>query len=154
MLLSRGIGEDSWESFGLQGDQTSPSYRKSTVNIHWKDWCWSWSSKSLATWCEEMTHWKSAWFWERLRAGGDGGSRRWDVWMASPAQWTWVWVNFKRQWRTGNPGKDFPYKLCFLMVIKREATRTNVGRLVGHLWDDSSNSRKMTVLNFYLLVAW
>ena len=26
-------------------------------NIHWKDWCWSWSSYSLATWREEPTHW-------------------------------------------------------------------------------------------------
>ena len=33
-----------WESFGLQGDQTSQSKRKSTLNVHWKDWCWSWSS--------------------------------------------------------------------------------------------------------------
>ena len=45
MLLNCGAGEHSWESLGLQGDQTSPkSERKSTLNIHWKDWCWSWSS--------------------------------------------------------------------------------------------------------------
>ena len=37
MLLNCGIGEDSWESFGLQGEQTSQSQRKSTLNIHWKD---------------------------------------------------------------------------------------------------------------------
>ena len=51
MLLNCGVGEDSWESLGMQGDQTSPSWRKSTLNIHWKDWCWSWSSNTLATWC-------------------------------------------------------------------------------------------------------
>ena len=34
------------------------SYRKSILNIHWKDWCWSWSSNTLATWCKELTHWK------------------------------------------------------------------------------------------------
>ena len=28
------------------------------LNIHWKDWCWSWNSNTLATWCEEMSHWK------------------------------------------------------------------------------------------------
>ena len=28
------------------------------LNIHWKDWCWSWSSSTLATWCKELTHWK------------------------------------------------------------------------------------------------
>ena len=46
--------ENSWESLGLQGDQTSKS-RKSVLNIHWKDWCWSWSSNTLATWCKELT---------------------------------------------------------------------------------------------------
>ena len=39
MLLNCGFGEDSWESLGLQGDQTSQSWRKLTLNIHWKDWC-------------------------------------------------------------------------------------------------------------------
>ena len=55
MLLNCGVGEDSWESLGLQGDLTSPSWRKSVLNIHWKDWCWSWNSNALATWCEEPT---------------------------------------------------------------------------------------------------
>ena len=27
-------------------------------------WCWSWSSDTLATWCEELTHWKRPWCWE------------------------------------------------------------------------------------------
>ena len=38
--------EDSWKSLGLQGDPTSPSFRISTLNILWKDWCWSWSSNT------------------------------------------------------------------------------------------------------------
>ena len=93
MLSNCGVGEDSWESLGLQGSQTSPSQRKSTLNIHWKDLCWSWSSNSLATWCEESTLWKRPWCWERLRAGREGDDRGWDGWMASPAQWTWIWTN-------------------------------------------------------------
>ena len=52
MLLNSDVGEDSWESLGLQRDPTSPSYRKSVLNIHWKDWCWSWNSNTLATWFE------------------------------------------------------------------------------------------------------
>ena len=63
------------------------------LNIHWNDWCWSWNSNTLATWCEELTHLKRPWCWERLRAGGEGDNRGWDGWMASPTQWTWVWVN-------------------------------------------------------------
>ena len=72
MLLNCGAGEDSWESLGLQGDPTSPSWRKSVLNINWKDWCWSWNSNTVATWCKELTHWKRPWCWERLRAGGEG----------------------------------------------------------------------------------
>ena len=79
MLLNCGVGEDSWESLGLQGDPTSQSQRKSVLNIHWKGWCWSWNSNTLATWCEELTSWKRPPCWERLKAGGEGDSRgkRW-----------------------------------------------------------------------------
>ena len=63
-----------WESRGLHGDQTSQSERKSVMNIHWKDWCWS--SNTVVTWCEEVTHWKRPWCWERLKAGGKGGQQR------------------------------------------------------------------------------
>ena len=70
MLLNCGVGKDSWESLGLQGDQTSPSQSQSALNIHWKDWCWSWSFNILATWWEELTHWK------RLMLGKIEGRRR------------------------------------------------------------------------------
>ena len=43
--------------------------------FHWKDWCWSWTSNTLTTWCEELTHWKRPWCWERLKAGGEGDDR-------------------------------------------------------------------------------
>ena len=48
---------------------------------------------TLATSCEELTHWKRLWCWEELRAGGEGDDRGWDGWMASPTRWAWVWVN-------------------------------------------------------------
>ena len=64
----------------------------STLNIHWKYWCWSQSSNSLATWCEELTHWKRPWC-EWLKAGREGDDREWVGWMASPTRWTWVWAN-------------------------------------------------------------
>ena len=89
---------------GEQGAQTSQSQRKSTLDIHWKNWCWSYSFNTLAAWCKELTHWKIPWCWERLRAGGAGGSRAGDGWMASPTQRTWVWANSERYRRTGKPG--------------------------------------------------
>ena len=42
-------------------------YRKWVLNIHWKDWCWSWNSSTLATWFEELTHWKRPWCWQIWR---------------------------------------------------------------------------------------
>ena len=78
--------------------------RKSVLNIHWKDWCWSWNSNTLATLCEELTHLKRPWCWKRLKAGGEGDDRGWDAWMASPTLWTWVWVDCRSWWWTGRPG--------------------------------------------------
>ena len=71
---------------------SSPSWRKSVLNIHWKDWSWSWNSSTLATWCEELTHWKKPWCWERLKARGEGDDRGWDCWITSPIQWIWIWT--------------------------------------------------------------
>ena len=49
-----------------------------------------------------ITNWP--WCWERSRAGGEGDDRGWDGWMASPTQWTWVWVDSGSWWWTGRPG--------------------------------------------------
>ena len=65
---------------------------------------WSWNSNTLAIWCEELTHLKRPWCWERLRAGGKGEDRGWDGWMASLTQWSWVWVNSRSSWQTGRCG--------------------------------------------------
>ena len=50
-------------------------------------------SNSLATWLEELTHWKRPWSWERLKVGGEGDDRGWDGWMVSLTQQTWVWAS-------------------------------------------------------------
>ena len=75
---------------------------KSTLNFHWKDWCWS--SNTLATWGKEQTHWKIPWCWERWKAWGEEDNRGWDAWMVSPTQRTSVWAHSRRWWRTGKPG--------------------------------------------------
>ena len=77
---------------------------RSVLGVHWKNWYWSWSSNTLATWCKELAHLKRPWCWEMLRAGGEGDNRGWDGWMASPTQWTWAWVGSGSWWWTGRPG--------------------------------------------------
>ena len=103
-----------------------------SAGVHWKDWCWSWNSNTLATWCKELTHLKRPWCWERLKAGGEGDDRGWDGWMASPTQWTWVWVNSGSWWWTGRPG------VLLFMGLQR----------VRHDWSD------WTELNWDSAVAW
>ena len=96
-------GESRWRlnyiTNGQWSNQSclSEKKRKSVLDILWKDWCWSWNSNALATWCEELTFLKRPWCWERLKAGEEGEDRGWDGWMASRTQWTWVWVNSRQE---------------------------------------------------------
>ena len=53
-------------------------------------------------WCKDLTHLKRPWCWERLKVGGEGNDRRWNGWMASPTQWTWVWASSGSWWWTGS----------------------------------------------------
>ena len=68
MLLN--CGEDSWESLGLQGDPTSPFWRRSAMGFLWREWCWSWNSSTLATSCRVDSLEKT------LMLGGIGGRRK------------------------------------------------------------------------------
>ena len=69
----------------------------------WKEWCWSWSSSTLVTSCEELTHWKRLWYWEGL-GEEEGDDREWDCWMTSLTRWTLVWVNSRSWWWTERLG--------------------------------------------------
>ena len=84
--------------------RSNQSILKEILNIHRKDWCWSWNSNTLATWCEKLTHWERPWYWKRMKVGGEGDDRRWDGWMASLTWWTWVWASSGSWWWTGKPG--------------------------------------------------
>ena len=102
MLLNCGVGEDSCESLGLQGDPISPFWRRSALG----------SLEGM------MLKLKLQYFGllmrkvdsleKTLMLGGIGGRRRrddrgWDGWMASLTRWTWVWVNSGSWWWTGRP---------------------------------------------------
>ena len=88
----------------LDYKEMQPVNPKGNLNIHWMDWCWSWNSSTLATWCEELTHWKRLCCWKRLKAGGEGDNRGWDGWMASLTRWTQVCASYGSWWWTGRPG--------------------------------------------------
>ena len=96
----------------------------------------SWNSNTLATWCEELTHWKRPWCWERLKAGGEGDDRGWDNWMASLSRWTWIWTSSGSLWWTGKLG----------MLQSMESQRVGhdwVTELNWSEWVTSSHSAKM-----------
>ena len=93
MLLNCDVAEDSWEFLGLQGDPTSPFWRRSGLGVYWKDWCWSWNSSTLGTSCEELTHWKRLWCWEGLGAEEKGTTEDemagWHHWLnGHESEWT------------------------------------------------------------------
>jgi len=87
------------------------------------------NSNTLATWCKELTHWKRPWWWERLRAGGEGYDRGWDGWMASLTWWIWLWAGSRSWWRTGKPG----------MLQSMGSQR------VGHYWATEMNWTELIV---------
>ena len=51
-----------------------------------------------------LTHSKTPWCWERLKAGEGRDDRGWDGWMTSLTLWTRVWVNSGSWWLIGKPG--------------------------------------------------
>ena len=103
MLLNCGVGEDSWESLGLQeiqpahseGDQPWDFFGRNDIK-----------AKTPVLWPPHAKSWLIGkdWCWEGMGAEGEGDDRGWDGWMASLTQWTWVWVNSGSWWWTGRPG--------------------------------------------------
>ena len=77
----------------MQGDPTSPSWRKSVLNIPWKDGCWSWNSNTLAMWCEEPTHLRRPWSGKDWRQEEKGMTEDemagWHHWLVGhESEWT------------------------------------------------------------------
>ena len=86
----------------LESKETQqPILKEISPKYFWKDWCWSWNSNTLATWCEDLIHLKKTQILVKIEGRR---SRGWDGWMASLTEWTWVWVSSRSWWWTGNPG--------------------------------------------------
>ena len=103
MLLNCCVGEDFWESLGLQGDQGRSILEEISSEYSLEALMLKLKLQYLATWCKELTHLKRPWCWERLKSG-EGDDRGWDGWMASLTWWTWVWARSGCWWWTGKPG--------------------------------------------------
>ena len=86
----------------------------------------------LANWCEELTHWRRPWCWERFKTGEEVHDRGLHGWMASLTRWTWVWVNSRSWWWTGKPG------MMLSMGLQR----------VGYDWMTELNPRVPYFLTF------
>ena len=95
ILLNCGVGEDSWESLGLQGDLSWVFIGRTDAE-----------AESPILWPPHEKSWLIGkdWCWEGLGAGGEGDDQGWDGWMASRTRRTWVWVNSRRWWWTGRLG--------------------------------------------------
>ena len=100
----------------------------------------SWKSKTLVTWCKELTHLKRHWCWERLKAGGKGDHRGWDDWMVSLTQWAWVWVNSGRWQWTRRPG--------VLHSMGSQTVRHNWVTELNWIEDNSRNFWTLLVKNY------
>ena len=104
MLLNCGVGEDSWESLDCkeiqpvhsEGDQSWVFFGRNDAK-----------AETLILWPPHVKSWligKDSDARRDLGAGGDGDDRGWEGRMASPTQWTWVWVNSGSWWWTEKPG--------------------------------------------------
>ena len=113
-----------------KGDQSWVFIRRTDVDAE--------NFNTLAIWCEELTHLKRPWCWERLRAGGEGDDRGWDGWMASLTQWTWVWVNSGSWWWTGKPG------MLQWMGSQR----------VGHNWATELNWTELIYIHIHIYMGF
>ena len=103
MLLNCGVGEDSWESLGLQGDPTSP-LKEISPEYSLEGLMLKLKLQYFGHLMWRIDHWKRPWCWEKLKVGGEGDDRGWDGWMASFTQWAWVWACSGSWWWTGKPG--------------------------------------------------
>ena len=99
MLLNYGAGEGSWESPGLSKEikPVNPKGNQPWIFIGRTD------AEAPIPWSTDAKSWfigkdpDARKEWRQEEKGPTG----WDGWMASPTQWTWVWANSRKWWRTG-----------------------------------------------------
>ena len=127
MLLNCGVGEDSESPLDCKEIQlVHPKGDQSWVFIGRSDD----EAETPIIWPPDAKNGligKKSWCWERLKAGGERDDRGWNGWMASPTQWTWIWANSGKGWRTRKPG-----------VLQSMRSQR-----VGHNWETENNNNKV-----------
>ena len=123
----------------VDGDESDPGMSLMTSNYQ---------EINLETWCEELTHLKRPWCWERLEVGGEGDNKGWDGWMASPTQWTWVWVNSGSWWWTGRPG------IAAVRGVAKSQTWLSGWTELSWTWRQTWRPNKLIIPHSEFLLTW
>ena len=103
MLLNCGVGEDSWVPWPARRSNQS-ILKEISPGISLGGMMLKLKLQYFGHLTQRVDSLEKPWCWQGLGAGGEGDDRGWDGWMASPTQWTWVWVNSGSWWWTGRPG--------------------------------------------------
>ena len=94
------------------------------------------------------------WCWERLKAGGEGDDLGWDGWIVSPTQWTWVWANFGRWWRTGKPGVLQSMGVTKSQIQATESNNNNSAYIITSLSIHACVGPWVVSISWLLWMVW
>ena len=103
MFLNYGIGEDSWVPWTARRSNQSilkeirPEYSLEELMMNLK-------LQYFGQLMQRTDSLQKTLILGKMKAGGEGDTRGWDVWMASLTQWAWVWASSGSLWWTGKPG--------------------------------------------------
>ena len=135
MLLNCGFGKDSWESLGLQGDPTSPFWRRSALGFLWREWYWSWNSSTLAP------HAKSWLIGKDPDAGRDWGQEEKGMTEDEMAGWH-HWLNgHESEWTPGVCDGQGGLACCHLWGCKESNTTERLN------WTELKPMKKLSFTN-------
>ena len=152
MLLNCDAGEHSWESLGLHRDQINQSWKKSTLSIQLKL-----KLQYLTTWCQELTHWKTPWFWESSRQKEKRATEdkmvRYHHWLSGHEFEEEEKVEDREAWCTAVHGVSKSQ----IWLSDWTTTKTSTGKMPQNTSNDQTFihvSAKIVYVQIKLLVVW